>query len=269
MREAKVRAMEHLVTEGRRIRLALTFLTRLPLGGADWSPQDFRGSVLWFPVAGLVIGLAQGAVAWAASALFPAEICGALAVITGVLVSGGLHLDGLMDTFDGLGSGKPPPEALDIMRDTRVGAFGVTAAILVILLQFAAAVSLARRGYPLLFAGYSVGTCLSRMSLSLATAAYPYRRSQGVGALFRGAGTRELVGALALGAAAGWLFLHWAGLVLLLLSLLFALAFCHLMRRLFGGLTGDIYGALAELETAALLLSAVALLGGLPVAGDQ
>lgn len=253
--------MHFLVTEWRRLLVALGFLTRLPLGGTVYDEADFRGSVLWFPVVGLIVGALQGVTAWGAVQVFPVPVASALALAVAIILSGGLHLDGLMDTADGLASGKPPDEALVIMRDSRVGAHGVTAAVVVLLLQFTAILALASGGHFQLIAALAAVAMLSRTAMVLAIVLYPYRRAQGLGTCFQMAGRRELFWALGWAAGLAWVLLSWQGLVLLALAAGFSLAYGRWLVRFLGGLTGDTYGALAELETTLLLLATLLILG--------
>lgn len=252
--------MRFLATEWRRLLVALGFLTRLPVGGGVYSEADFRGCVLWFPAVGLTVGVLQGLTAWGAASIFPAPVAAALALAAAVLVSGGLHLDGLMDTVDGLASGRPPEEALAIMRDSRVGAHGVTAAAVVLLLQFAALLALAEQGRAQVVAVLAVVAALARTAMALAIILYPYRRAKGLGSSFRGAGRRELFGALGLAAGVGWILLSWQGLILLAVAFGLCLIYGRGVVRFLGGLTGDTYGALAEMVTTALLLAALLIL---------
>jgi adenosylcobinamide-GDP ribazoletransferase len=210
-------------------------------------------------VVGAAIGLLQGTVAWAAARFLPAPVAAALTVAAGVLLSGGLHLDGLMDTADGLASGRPPREALEVMRDSAVGAYGIMAVCLVLLLQYSAALSLLNLDYSLLAGIYTSIVTLSRASLVSAICLHPYARSQGLGSAFRGSGKREAVGAWVTSALVCVALCRRWGPVLLAGSLALALTYGFRMARVFGGLTGDMYGALAEIEATILLLVAVAL----------
>ncbi|MGB9887425.1 MAG: adenosylcobinamide-GDP ribazoletransferase [Moorellales bacterium] len=242
----------------RGLRTAFAFLTRLPVGGGEWSEADYRASLLWFPLVGALIGLAQASVGWVTLPLLGLPVAAAVVVAAGVLLSGSLHLDGLMDTADGLACGKPPPEALAVMRDSNVGAYGVAAAVLALLLQFACAQALLRLDYAPLAGAYATVCALSRAVLVVAIARYPYARPQGLGRVFQGAGGREAAGALWVAVAIAGALASWPGLVLLGLAVGLALLYCWRLERVFGGLTGDMYGALAELETTVLLLAAVA-----------
>lgn len=247
--------------EGRHLRAAFGFLTRLPVAGKEIREADLSGSVLWFPLAGLAIGLGQGAVGWGAAFFFPPLVVAVLIWATGLMLSGGLHLDGLMDTADGLASGGRAEEILAVMRDSRVGAYGVTAALTVVLLQIAALLGLLGLGPWRLGGVLAAVGALSRGAMAAALVVYPYCRTAGLGRPFAGAGWRQLLGAAALAVGVSGLVLGWPGLVLAALAVGILLVFGYLTVRGLGGLTGDTYGALAELEVTLLLLSALILLG--------
>ena len=158
--------------------LALTFLTKLPWpwrGPAD--ETALARSMFWFPWVGALLGLIFWG-AWAGlQKILPAPAAAALLLALTVWVTGGLHLDGLADTADGLGGGRTPEEALRIMKDSRVGAFGVISLILALVLKFSLFLSLATQtrgaGVLLLF------PVISRWSMVLLAYLSPYARAEG------------------------------------------------------------------------------------------
>jgi adenosylcobinamide-GDP ribazoletransferase len=176
------------------------------------------------------------------------------------LLSGGLHLDGLADTIDGLGSRRPRQEALDIMRRSDTGPMGIAALLLVVLMQITAlaAVSPGWLGAAALI----TAVITSRVAVLLAAHA-PAARPEGFGALLAGAATRRaqvtaavvLAGAVTVaGTAAGGPLLAARGMA----SVAAALGVAAGLRRVavgrLGGLTGDVFGAMIELSAAVFLL---------------
>lgn len=111
------------------LRAATSFLTRIPVrshGG------DLAAAVKWFPIVGLGVGAAGGAVYWVLAGPFGAPFAAVLGVAVAVAVTGAFHEDGLADTFDGLSSIRSPERQIEIMRDSRLGTFGVVALLLVL-----------------------------------------------------------------------------------------------------------------------------------------
>ncbi|WP_374713014.1 adenosylcobinamide-GDP ribazoletransferase [Symbiobacterium terraclitae] len=275
------------------MRIALAFLTRFPTGRVvtDDPMRDLGRAAGLFPLVGLLVG-AAGLVAYLAGrALFGPAVAAVAAAGAGLWASGALHLDGLMDTADGVLSGRDRERMLEIMKDSRVGAMGVTAGALALLLRVALLLELdPGRAAPALL----VAPALGRMVMPLAAVQWPPARSWGLGSAYvRHVGRPQaaaallsgLALALALPAAAVELqrVLAAAALELTLPhglaaaapsgaltaalrglgAWVAALGVCFgcggwLARRL-GGQTGDTYGALCELaELAALACFGVA-----------
>jgi adenosylcobinamide-GDP ribazoletransferase len=243
-------------------RFALGTLTVIPVRVSRVDRDVAGAGMLWAPAVGLLIGAGQfGVLAgarWAAGdGLLPA----ALAIAAGALLTRGLHLDGLADFADGLGSQRPADEALTIMKKSDIGPFGVITLVLTLAIQVAALAEASP-------AAVIVATGTGRVAATWACrAAVPAARPDGLGALVAGTvRTRDaalatiaiaVVSALA-GFAAGGVRLA----VLLPAAVAAGLAVSagvlrHAVRRL-GGITGDVLGALIELAaTAALLVAAI------------
>ena len=242
--------------------VAVGFLTVVPVPARAWEePQTFGRSFSWFPLVGFALGCVAAAAALGLDAFLPAPVVAALLVALGVLLTGGLHLDGLMDACDGLFCARPFQERLEIMRDSRVGAFGVLGAVCLLLVKYATLSSLVDGGRGPLLASLILAPMLGRWAMVVAAVCFPYGRpGETLGAIFRGAaGPRQLVAAstsvLLLTAVVyvwqgGWLGSYGAllaGGVLTYGLVRFALS------RL-PGLTGDVYGAIGEVvETAGLV----------------
>jgi adenosylcobinamide-GDP ribazoletransferase len=243
--------------------LALGFLTRLPARAVEFTDVGLRRALFWFPLVGLLLGaLWSLTIAWLVPQV--GQTVGAwLLLVVGVLLTGALHLDGVADTFDGLSAANAGPErALTAMRDSRIGAHGACALVLVLLGKFAAFSSMhpASAAVTCLFS--AVG---ARWACALVVAWAPPARSQGLGATFRGT-SREGLGYAGAGVC-------WLGVPLVLAVLqdrlvvvcamaialgLMAAWLLRAFRRAFGGVTGDTHGAMIEVcETALLLVGAV------------
>jgi adenosylcobinamide-GDP ribazoletransferase len=232
--------------------LAVTTFTVVPLPPAPADRAAARVAMACAPLVGALLGGVLGGLAVglrAASA--PALVTGGLVVAVGLLATRGLHVDGLADTADGLGSYRSRERALEIMRDPEVGPFGVAAVTLALLLQAAAVAGLAARPWTALLYGVATATAGGRLAVTYACRrGVPPARPDGLGALVAGtvggpvlgAGTVAVL-ALALPAVPGR---PWQGPLAVGAGLLGAgLLVRHATRRL-GGITGDVLGAAVE-----------------------
>jgi adenosylcobinamide-GDP ribazoletransferase len=240
--------------------LALTFLTKLPW---PWrGPADagaLARSLFWFPWVGALLGLGFWA-AWAGlHRVLPAPAAAALLLALTVWVTGGLHLDGLADTADGLGGGHTPETALRIMKDSRVGAFGVISLVLALILKFSLFLSLAAQ--PDRTAALMLFPVVSRWGMVLLAYLSPYARPEGgLGqAMTLGVSRQVLAGASLSAWVLSVLILGAPGLVLFAAAAaLVWLGSLYFHRRL-GGITGDILGATNEVVEIVVLAGALIL----------
>lgn len=232
---------------------ALEFLTPIRLTGQKAPSETAIGrSSALFPFVGLLLGLLLVGVDRSASFVFPRLLIDALVIAALAGATGGLHLDGLADTADGLFGGHSREQRLAIMRDPRIGSFGTLAIVLLILVQWTALRALDapwRRPGLLLF------PVLGRSAMVCALAAFPYAREQGLGTLFRRYVwpwpflVAELSGLIAAIACFGG-----SGVALWGASLLVPVALGVGISALLGGLTGDSYGAICEITQLTVLL---------------
>ncbi|MFI9080535.1 adenosylcobinamide-GDP ribazoletransferase [Streptomyces sioyaensis] len=238
------------------LRFAFGTLTVLPVHVTRWDRAAARGGMLCAPLAGLLVGLCAAAVGGALLLLGGSPLLAAVgtAAVPAVLTRG-LHLDGLADTADGLGSGKPAEDALRIMKQSDIGPFGVLTLLFTLLAQVAALSGLYAGGWARGAAAAAVAAVTARTALTLASrAGVPAARPEGLGAAV--AGTVSVRAALLCAAlvaagcaAAGTAFGPYGALRAALAALaglgLGELVLRHCRRR-FGGVTGDVFGALAE-----------------------
>jgi len=250
----------------RQLTLAVTFLTGIPLKvESEVSPADLWRSMGWYPLVGLALGAAAWGVYAGLLALLPGLVAATLVVILLEAVTRGLHMDGLMDTADGILSGAPRERALEIMKDSNVGAMGVVAAVLILVLKVAALGALTRAdaAAPLL-----AGWCAARALPALDVYAWPYARAAGTGEAFtreRTPGTVGLAGALLLAGLVAAMFVAlavdgvgawYASFVIAAAAMGAALLVQAAVAKRLGGLTGDVYGMGIELAEAAALVVA-------------
>jgi adenosylcobinamide-GDP ribazoletransferase len=242
------------------LRLALTTFTVLPLTSGRVDRAAARIAMVLAPAVGALLGLVIGLVVYLLAALHaPALVLGGLAVGLGAALTRGLHLDGLADTVDGLGSYTAPPQTLAIMRSPEVGPFGVVAIVVAIVLQAGAFAAIAARPVLALLAATVAGLATGRLAVTWACRrGMAAARPDGLGALVVGT-TRALdlglgllgVMLVALLAVPGR---PWQGPLAVLAGLgATVLVHRHAVRRV-GGTTGDVLGALVEIgQTVALV----------------
>ena len=260
--------------------IGLQFLTRISIvEQKDWCEKDFADSVRYFPLIGLVLGIIYAAFAALLLILLPQNgfllphhVVAAALLILPILLTGGLHCDGFMDTMDGLFSGRSRERMLEIMKDSRVGANGVFAFVLLMIFDWSILLDLLQSAW--LFPALFAMPIVSRLMMVVAISAFPYARPVGMGKAFKDGGTKSvLYGAFFYtlilvffpGVAADFLGiipLDAAGLSSWLLSmtavifaaLLFTIFFASYATRHLGGLTGDVYGAITTLTETLVLL---------------
>jgi adenosylcobinamide-GDP ribazoletransferase len=246
------------------LRFAFGTLTVLPVKVTRWDRDAARGGMLCAPVAGLVIGGCAALsgvllLALGAGALLAAV---ASAAVPAVLTRG-LHLDGLADTADGLGSGRPAEDALRIMKQSDIGPFGVVTLVFVLLAQVAALAQAYGGSWGRGALAAVVSATAARLALTLAAReGVPAARPEGLGAAVAGVvpgrgavAATVVVTALAAGAGAlpGTYDMVRAPVAVLVAVAVAELLQRHCVRR-FGGVTGDVFGGLAETAATVSLL---------------
>jgi adenosylcobinamide-GDP ribazoletransferase len=244
--------------------IALQFLTRIPVTiNTTLEENVLARSMIYYPLVGLFIGGLTALVQLLFSFVFSAPVADLAAIVFLVSITGNLHLDGLMDTADGLLSGKPREEALRIMRDSRVGSHGVIVGFLILLAKYVLLTQIPSSGKPL---ALLLMPLFGRWSLVYAAALFPYlRKGQGAGSFTQNVGKRELLLASAI------TFGVYALVPILLLPptknlllppaiLAGTAAFGSYIYKKLGGMTGDTMGAMNEFTEVLFLLISFPLL---------
>ena len=250
------------------LRLSVGLLTIIPVGAiGDVDRRLARGAMLVAPLVGLLLGALGAVVLLGVHALVPSTLGSLLAAVLAMTsityLTRALHLDGLADTADALGSGREATAALEIARRGDVGPFGVVTVVLVLLVQVTALAIATDAGTGAL--ALVIALVTGRVAIVIACArGIPAARPEGLGALVAGTVPKSaaiawiLVSVGAAGAASAWLAGTWiVGAVAVIAGLgVCLLVVARAVRRL-GGITGDVLGAAAELSaTTALLLMA-------------
>jgi adenosylcobinamide-GDP ribazoletransferase len=229
----------------RPFRAALGFMTCVPIGRGVIDARVLGRSVAFFPAVGVLLGLVLLAAAAALRERLAPELLAVLLVALLAALSGGLHLDGLADVFDGLAGGRgDPARTLAIMRDSRIGAAGATALVLHLAAKVLAVAMLLQHGtlWPLLAA-----PAVARGCVAIVIVAFPYARAEGLGRAF--ADHHRVSDLLPAAAVSGAVLVPcgMASVAPALVALLAVLAGGALLHRKLRGLTGDAYGAAIEL----------------------
>ena len=214
---------------------AFRTLTVLPVPGRD--AERFSDSLHWFTLVGLLIGVTEASFAWIGSAAGWADLAALLPIAGEVVLTRGLHADGLADLADGFFGGRTREARLRIMKDPSVGSFGTLAVRL----------ALRRLAGSALFSVIVSGALLSRMVQVLLASILPYARPEGgtATAFVDGAGSSHLVSSLLSGGVLVAALLHFEpvmSIALFVAALLSALAVGLLSRNRIGGVTGDVLG---------------------------
>jgi adenosylcobinamide-GDP ribazoletransferase len=231
---------------------ALQFLTVVPpFIRRPFTPTELGRAVAWFPLVGVLLGCTLAGLDWAVGLLFPLGVTASLILAAWALATGLLHLDGFLDTCDGLFGGATPEARLRIMRDERVGAFAVIGGVLLLLVKYSCLAALVGPAPALI-----VATTLGRFGIVVAIGAFPYARSEGLGRDMKDhTGWRQVVLATLTAVAVAVIAVPWLGLIAVAVALLATVGIGLFVIRRVPGLTGDVYGAICEvLETVTLLV---------------
>ena len=239
---------------------AVALLTRLPAGRAR-AAEPAR-AVRAYPLAGLLVGLIGGGAFWLASALgLPPAAVGLIAVGATILATGAFHEDGLADVADGFGGARDRDRKLAIMRDSRIGSFGVIALLLSIGLRAAALAAIASNGASAAaaLAALVAAHALARAALPPIMALLPLARDTGLAAATGRPDKAAVWTGLALGVVIAVIALDSGAAVLALILAAAAAAVVALLARAqIGGYSGDVLGAAAQAAETAVLLGLAA-----------
>ena len=233
---------------------AISFLTILPVGHFSFSEgKELARSMAFFPLVGLIIGSILAFGYYLLSFLFSGALV--LWLIFGLLalITRGLHLDGFADTMDGLGSGGPKEKILEVMRDSRIGAFGVISLIILIGAKYFALEQIPSPSIPYALILMAV---IGRNAMVLVCYRSPYARSEpGLAKPFtENLGVREITLSLATAFGIALLVMGIKGVVIFLGIGLLSLGYRYFFIKKLGGVTGDILGGANELAELLCLL---------------
>lgn len=246
---------------GNSLLLAFAMYSSVPVPRADWEKENMRYVLCCFPLVGALVGALVYGWSVVCSYLPVGQLLrAAVFVLIPVFVTGGIHLDGFLDTCDALHSYAPRERKLEILKDPRAGAFAVICGICLFALNFGLWSQLRMRGVKSLAMGFVVSRCLSGWSVAV----FPCAKDTGLAATFQDAAHRHVVAVvcsvelLATGCIA--FFAEPAGAACMLGAALAALLWYYFMsRRQFGGITGDVAGWF--LQVCECLMAAAVVMG--------
>lgn len=239
---------------------ALMFITRIPVPKwVGYSEQNLNKCNRYFPLVGIIVGAVGGLVYWTASFLFPNSVAILLSMISTVLLTGAFHEDGFADVCDGFGGGWTTEKILDIMKDSRVGAYGMVGMILLLMLKFLALSSLpAAYVIPTLVAGHSI----SRVFAVSTMYNLPYVREDElskVKPVTKNLHISDLWIAIILGLASFLPFMNWQIFLTVIPLLITKIWLEKYFKKWIGGYVGDCLGTMQQVTEVVFYLSIIAL----------
>jgi adenosylcobinamide-GDP ribazoletransferase len=235
---------------------ALQFLTILPIK-RSFSKEEIGRSTVSFPLVGLLIGLFLAGASLVLDLILPGSLVNIILVAGLAVCSGALHLDGLVDTLDGIAGHRTTERRLEIMRDSRIGGFGAIGVALFLIIEYVLLNNLS--GDSRIFA-LILSPVLSRWAMVDAIFVYPYARQSGLGKSYKDSvGWRQFLAATVIAVAVSILIFRAAGIIILIGVWIMVNLLAMFLKNRLSGLTGDTYGAINEIGTAATFFLAILL----------
>ena len=243
--------------------MAFAMYSKIPMPPADWEKENMKYALCFFPWVGLAVGAVSAVLFWLLQQIGAGSMLRA-AVLTAVpvLVTGGIHLDGYLDTMDALSSWREKQRRLEILKDPHTGAFAVMGCVAYLLLTFALWTQPQGSGRWLTVQMMAVGFVLSRSMSALSVVSFPCAKSSGLVHSFSSAAQKRNVRIAAAVFAAAcvllWLWIHpLLGAVLTGCCLLNFWYYYRMSQKQFGGITGDLAGYFLQLNEIIILLASV------------
>ena len=238
--------------------IGLQFLTRIFVAKQSvWTEQSFGESVKYFPAVGATIGIICAVVVGLLNSFTEGNVplfTGAVSFATLIILTGGIHCDGLMDSADGLFSGRERERMLEIMKDSRAGSFGVLSMILVAAIDVSSLAELAKISTGWLCAAIYSTPIIGRLMMVITIGSFPYARAEGMGKAFALFTTRQTIIFAALETLLLLLPLNFISVIFflcavsaILMTFVVTWLFASFATTKLGGVTGDIYGAVTML----------------------
>lgn len=233
--------------------IALQFMTRIPLKiNIDMTEDEFGSSSKFFPLVGLTIGIILSLAYMLLTNIFPFSVVAALIIVMEIVLTGGIHLDGFLDTMDGILSARERERMLEIMKDSRVGAHSVTALFCLLLLKYSILISLPLKYAPIIILLMPV---IGRFMMLFCVAFFPYARKKGLGKIFWLQTKKEyLYFNLVVLIVIFLIILPYKFLALIPLTFILIFLLILKINKILQGHTGDTYGAICEISEVVFIL---------------
>lgn len=233
--------------------VAMLFLTRVPLPQIKIDEQKMSSSTAFFPLVGVVLGGLCLLAAYLGKQILPINILACFIVMLSILLTGGMHLDGLADTLDGLFCGKERDKKLDIMRDSRVGSFGVIGIVFDILLKYVTIAHLLQQNAPM---GIFLAPIMGRWMMTFAIIFFPYAREKGMGKAFSSKKNYgQFIISSIITVITSYLTMMNIGLITVFVVFIVGYCFTRYIMSQLGGMTGDTYGFINEVSEITSLIT--------------
>ena len=242
--------------------IAFAMFSKIPVPRADWDKENMRYMMCFFPLIGVVIGvLLQGLGYLCAWLSFGDTMRGAAFVLLPILVTGGIHMDGFLDTTDALSSWQPREKKLEILKDSHAGAFAIIMGCAYFVLALGVWSEMDLKALPVLGLSFVVSRTLSSLALST----FPKANKSGSLSMFSDAAQKRVLlvvlGLWLLACAGVGIWLNWKLTVLLFVTAAVVYgSYYRLAMKQFGGTTGDIAGFFVQV--CELACAFVIMLGG-------
>lgn len=239
-------------------KLMLSFFTRLPVKNVEFNEEEFKKGIKYTPLVGGVIGTILVLIAYLTETILSKDVEAFFILIVYIFVTGGLHLDGLSDTCDGIFSNRPQEKMLEIMKDSRVGSFGVVALILLLIGDF---IFLSKNSLWIIF----IFPIIGRTGTILACSVSKYARTSGMGKIFIENGGEKpciyvsvfinlLIGIISV------VLGQWTIILAMLLTYVISYFIIRNIKEKLNGITGDVLGF--NLEICQILFLIFTYIGG-------
>ncbi|WP_075591375.1 adenosylcobinamide-GDP ribazoletransferase [Labilibacter marinus] len=239
---------------------ALMFITRIPVPSwVGYSEANLNKCNRYFPLVGIIVGAGGALVYWASSFLFPNSISILLSMVSTVLLTGAFHEDGFADVCDGFGGGWTTEKILEIMKDSRVGAYGMIGMILLLMLKFLALSSLPQAYViPALIAGHSISRTFAVSTMYN----LPYVREDElskVKPVTKNLHITDLWIAIIIGLASFLFFMNWQVFFIIIPLIITKIWLEKYFKKWIGGYVGDCLGTMQQVTEVVFYLSIIAL----------